>query len=138
VRPVLRRFLVAVTLIASVVVLAVGWIAIGFLFNPCEYVLTDRRVSPSERYVVEIYNADCGLSSYRTVAMVRDLSALALPRVDGTPAGELVASDFTPSAEGSDIFWESETMLVIQYAGRRPALAREEWGGVRIEMRPAS
>lgn len=136
-RPVLRRFLVAGAVIVSFAVLAIGWIATAFLFSPCQYALTHERVSPSARYVAEIYGANCGMGGSRDVVMLRDRSALALMGVDGMPPGTVVANDFTPARAGEDIFWDGEATLVLQYADGAPALVRNEWGGVRIEARRA-
>ncbi|MGD9981111.1 MAG: hypothetical protein AB7H66_01760 [Hyphomonadaceae bacterium] len=136
--PLLRRFLVAAAVIASIAVIAVGWLAMGFLFSPCQYQLTLTRVSPSERYVAEVYGANCGMGGSRDVVMLRDVSALAVPNVDGTPGGAIAVRDFTPSQEGEDIFWDGETTLVIQYnRSAPPDIERSEWGGVRIEPRRA-
>ncbi len=137
-RPVLRRFLVVGAVIASVAVLGVSWIATAFLFSPCQYELTHERVSPSARYVAEIYGANCGMGGSRDVVMLRDRSAIALRGVDGMPAGTLVANDFTPARRGEDIFWDGETMLVLQYAAAAPEIVRAEWGGVRIVTRRVS
>lgn len=136
-RPVLRRFIITAAIIASIVVIGVGWIATAFLFSPCQYTLTLARVSPSERYVAEAYGAMCGMTT-RGLVVVRDRSALALQRVDGSPPGTVIADDFTPNQRGEDIFWDGETTLVIQYAGSPPQLERSEWGGVRIETRRAA
>jgi hypothetical protein len=134
VKPVLRRFLVTAATVAALGVLAVGWIASAFLFSPCEYALMRARVSPSERYVAEIYGASCGISGSRSVVMLRDRSALGLARVDETPPGTVIANDFNPA--GDDLFWEGEATLVLQYAGAEaPKLVSGEWGGVRIEAR---
>ncbi|MEZ5960689.1 MAG: hypothetical protein R3C30_09750, partial [Hyphomonadaceae bacterium] len=106
------------------------------MFSPCQYTLTHTRVSPSERYVAEIYSASCGMSSSRGVVMLRDRSALALVRVDETPPGTVVANEFTPAEAGEDLVWEGETTLVLRYAGAEaPRLVTDEWGGVRIETR---
>lgn len=135
-RPLLRRFLIASAIVACLTVLAIGWIAIAFLFSPCQYSLTHARVSPSERYVAEIYNASCGMSGARGVVTLRDRSALSLARVDERPPGTLVANNFRPGAVGEDLFWDGETTLVLQYAGAdAPRLVSREWGGVRIETR---
>lgn len=137
-RPVLRRFLVGATIVASLAVLAIGWIAISFVFSPCQYRLTFTRISPSERYVAEVYGANCGMGGSREVVVLRDLFALAVPKVDGTPAGQIIVNDFTPIRAGEDIFWDGETTLVIQYdRASPPDVARSEWGGVRIEARRA-
>lgn len=134
--PVLRRFLMTAAIVAALGVLAVGWIASAFLFSPCEYSLMRARVSPSQRYVAEIYGASCGMSGSRSVLMLRDRSALALARVDETPPGAVVANDFTATGAGEDLIWEGETTLVLQYSGAQaPRLVSTEWGGVRIEAR---
>lgn len=138
-KPLLRRFLVGGAIATCLAVLAIGWIATAFMFSPCQYTLTHTRVSPSERYVAEIYSTSCGMGSSRGVVMLRDRSALALARVDETPPGTLVANEFTPAAEGEDLFWEGETTLVLSYAGAEaPRLVTREWGGVRIETRRVS
>ena len=107
-------------------VIAVGWIATAFLFNPCDYALKAERISPSERYIAEIYGASCGMGAYRDVVMLRDRSALALPSIDGAPAGTIVANDFTPAREGEDIFWDGETTLVLEYVSAAPEIVRSE------------
>jgi len=138
VRPLLRRFLIGAVICAAIGVLGVGWIATAFLFSPCQYDLTHERVSPSERYVAEVYGATCGMGSYRSVVTLRDRSALALQSVDGAPAGTVVANDFTLSDRGADLVWEGESKLVLRYVGARPpVLDRSEWGGVRIETQHA-
>ena len=138
-RLVLRRFLISAAIIMSIAVLGVGWIASAFLFSPCQYDLMHERVSPSERYVAEVYGATCGMGSSRSFVTLRDRSALALRSVDGTPPGTLVARDFTLAQRGADLFWEGESKLVLQYGGgRAPELERGEWGGVRIETRRAA
>lgn len=137
-KPVLRRFLVTAAIVSALGVLAIGWIASAFVFSPCEYALMRERVSPSERYVAEIYSASCGLSGSRSVVMLRDRSALRLARVDETPPGTVVANGFTATRPGEDLIWDGETTLVLQYAGAQaPALTNTEWGGVRIETRRA-
>lgn len=109
------------------------------MFSPCQYTLMQTRVSPSERYVAELYSATCGMSSSRGVVILRDRSALALVRVDETPPGTVVANEFTPVAEGEDFFWEGEATLVLSYAGAEaPRLVDDEWGGVRIVTRRLS
>lgn len=94
-------------------------------------------MSPSARYVAEIYGATCGMGESRGAVMLRDRSAVALMGVDGMPPGTLVANDFTPSRAGEDIFWDGETVLVLQHHGDAPQIARAEWGGVRIVARRA-
>ena len=136
-RPVLRRLLIAGAVIAAVVALGVGWIATAFVFSPCQYELTHERISPSARYVAQIYGANCGMAGARDVVVLRDRSAIALMGVDGMPPGTLVANDFTPVRAGEDIFWDGEAMLVLQYAARAPKIVRAEWGGVRVEARRA-
>jgi hypothetical protein len=136
VRPVLRRFLVGAIVVASIAALGIGWVATAFLFSPCQYDLTHERVSPSQRYVAEVYGATCGMGSYRSVVTLRDRSALALQSVDETPPGTIVANDFTLAQQGEDLFWDGESKLVLQYVGvNAPELDRSEWGGVRIETR---
>lgn len=138
VKPVLRRFLVTAAIVSALGVLAIGWIASAFVFSPCEYSLMRDRVSPSERYVAEIYSASCGISGSRSVVMLRDRSALRLARVDETPPGTVVANDFTATGAGEDLIWEGETTLVLRYSSARaPSLVSDEWGGVRIEARRA-
>ena len=137
-RPVLRRVLIAGTLIASVVALGVGWIATAFLFSPCQYELMHERVSPSARYIAEIYGANCGMGGSRDVVMLRDRSAVALMNVDGTPPGAVVATDFALDRAGEDIVWDGEENLVLRYVARPPNIVRVEWGGVRVQARRAS
>gem|GEM_PF-3086545 len=135
-RPVLRRFLVGAIIVTCIASLGVGWITTAFLFSPCQYDRLHERVSPSQRYVAEVYGATCGMGSHRSIVTLRDRSALALQSVDGTPPGTVVASDFTLSEQGEDLFWDGESKLVLQYVGvRAPELDRSEWGGVRIETR---
>lgn len=132
-KPLLRRFVIAGVVIASIVALGVGWIASAFLFSPCQYQLTHARISPSERYVAEIYGANCGMGGSRDVVVLRDRSAVALMGVDGMPPGTVVANEFAPSGPGEEIAWEGETRLLLRYRGRAPNIVRSEWGGVRVE-----
>lgn len=135
-KPVLRRFLVTAATVVALGVLAIGWITSAFLFSPCEYALMRERVSPSERYVAEIYSASCGLSGSRSVVMLRDRSALRFARVDETPPGTVVANDFAATGVGEDLIWEGETKLVLLFSGAQaPRIVSAEWGGVRIEAR---
>lgn len=132
----LRRFLLAAAIVGAIGALVIGWITSAFLFSPCQYTLMQATVSPSERYVAEVYSASCGMSESRSILMLRDRSALTLTQLDEVPPGTIVADDVKLDAAGEDLFWEGETRLVLQYAGpNAPNLVEAEWGGVRIETR---
>lgn len=133
-RPVLRRFLIGSAIVVSIVVIGVGWVALSM--GSCDYRLIYHRPSPSDRYVAEVYGADCGMGSYFGVVMLRDVSALELPKLDGSPAGTVITDNFDTMDERGDVYWDGETTFVIQHrSANAPALDRTEWGGVRIETR---
>lgn len=133
-RPVLRRFLIAAVVVASLAVVIAGWLILAM--GSCDYRLISDSTSPSGRYVAELYGADCGMGSYFGVVVLRDVSAFELPKLDGAPAGTVVTDNFDTLDEGNTMFWDGETTFVLQYAsGDAPALRRTEWGGARIETR---
>lgn len=136
-KPFLRRFLIAGAVVASLVVIAVGWIVLSF--SGCDYWLLYARPSPSDRYVAALYSAECGLAESGTLLILRDRSALGLRSVEGRPAGTPIAMSIDTSDPRADVFWEGETTLVIQHGGdEAPELERNEWGGVRIVVRQAT
>ena len=136
-RPLLRRFLITGAVITSIAVIAVGWIVLSF--SGCDYWLIYARPSPSDRYVAALYSAECGLAESGTLLMLRDRSALALRSVEGRPAGTPISMGIDASDPRAEIFWDGEATLVIQYGeGDAPELERNEWGGVRIELRQVS
>lgn len=133
-KPLLRRLLIAGAVIASAVVIAIGWIVLSF--SGCDYWLLYARPSPSDRYVAALYSAECGLAESGTLLILRDRSALGLQSVEGRPAGAPIAMSIDSSDSRADVFWEGEATLVIQYGGDdEPELERSEWGGVRIVVR---
>lgn len=133
-KPLLRRFLITAAIIASVAVIAVGWIVLSF--SGCDYWLIYARPSPSDRYVAALYSAECGLAESGTLLILRDRSALGLRSVEGRPAGTAIATGIDASDPRADVFWEGEATLVLQYGGASaPMLQRDEWGGVRIVAR---
>ncbi len=133
-KPLLRRLLIAAAILGSVGVLAFGWIVLSF--SGCDYRLIYDRPAPSGRYVAELYAVDCGMGSYFDIVMLRDISAVELPRLDGRPAGEVVTENFDTMDGANTIYWDGETTLVFGHAGASgPNLERREWGGVRIETR---
>lgn len=135
-RPLLRRFLVSAAVIVAIMVIVGGWFVLTM--TSCDYRRVDQRPSPTTRYVAEVWGADCGMGQYYGLVLVRDQSAFPLPRLDGRPPGADVTWQFDTTDAHSEIYWEGETTLVIQHGGARgPELVRDEWGGVRIETRPA-
>lgn len=135
-KPLLRRFLITGAVIASVTVIAIGWIVLSF--SGCDYWLIYARPSPSDRYVAALYSAECGMAESGTLLILRDRSALGLRSVEGRPAGTPIAMGIESSDPHADVFWEGEATLVVQYGDDdAPELERNEWGGVRIVLRRA-
>lgn len=132
-KPLLRRFLVATGVIASLGVIAA--VSIASIADPCEYTPLLGRPSPTDRYVAELYSADCGMMNHSLMVFVRDRSAFSFS-FGNSPPGTVVAveEDLGPI---TNIVWEGETNLVIEYSNALnvPELRRTEWGGVRIEAR---
>lgn len=119
---------------SAIGVILVGWTILAL--GACDYRIISERVSPSGRYVAELYGADCGTGSYFGVVMLRDVSAFELPKLDGTPPGTVITDGFDTMDDRNDMFWDGETTFVIEYAnGEGPELRRSEWGGARIETR---
>jgi hypothetical protein len=136
VKPLLRRFIIGAVVIASIAVIAVGWIVLSF--SGCDYRLIYARPSPSDRYEAALYSAECGMAESGTLLILRDRSALGLRSVEGRPAGTAVATRIDVSDPRADVFWEAESALIVQYGGDdAPELERAEWGGVRIVVRRA-
>ncbi|MEQ1820345.1 MAG: hypothetical protein ABL871_17220 [Terricaulis sp.] len=136
-RPILRNFVIGVAVVSAIGVIFVGWSILAL--GACDYRIISERVSPSGRYVAELYGADCGMGSYFDVVMLRDVSAFELPKLDGSPPGTIITSNFDTMDDGNDMFWDGEAMFVIEYVnGDGPDLDRTEWGGVRIEKRRAA
>lgn len=132
-KPLLRRFVVTLGVVASVGVIALAWFAM--IAEPCEYTPLYDRPSPTDRYVAELYQADCGMMSHSLMLFVRDRSALSFS-LGARPPGAVVAVD-QDLGPFDDVIWEGETRLVIEYSSNlhAPELTRREWGGVRIEAR---
>lgn len=130
----LRRLLIAAAVILSLGVLGFGWVVLSF--SGCDYRLVYDRPSPSGRYVAELYGVDCGMGSYFDMVMLRDISAVGLPRLDGRPAGEVITENFDTMDSANAIYWDGETTLVFEHASANgPRLERSEWGGVRVDVR---
>lgn len=129
--------MIGAAIASAIGVILVGWTILAL--GGCDYRLISERVSPSGRYVGELFGADCGTGSYFNVVMLRDVSAFELPKLDGTPPGTIITSNFDTMDARNDMFWDGETRFVIEYAnGDGPDLDRAEWGGVRIEKRQAA
>lgn len=136
VRPVLRRFLIATIVIVSVTVIVAGWFMLTM--TSCDYRRIEQWPSPTTRYVAEFWRAECGIGQYFGLVLLRDQSAIELPRLDGRPAGAEVTWQLDTINAQSDVYWDGESTLVIVYDGAEaPELVRSEWGGVRIVARRA-
>jgi hypothetical protein len=136
VKPLLRRFLTTSAIVLAAIVLVASWFVLTM--TSCDYQRVYQRPSPTTRYVAELWGADCGMGAYFGLVLVRDQSALSLPRLDGRPPGADVTWYFDSTDARADIFWVEETTLVIQHSGAEaPELVRTEWGGVRIVARQA-
>lgn len=135
-KPLLRRFIIGAAIVASIAVIGVGWIVLSF--SGCDYWLIYARPSPSDRYVAALYAAECGMAESGTLLILRDRSALGLRSMEGRPAGTAIATGIDASDPRSDVYWDSEATLVVQYSGDdAPVFQRNEWGGVRIVARQA-
>lgn len=128
-----RGCLLAAAIIIPALVLAVCWALLSA--GDCSYRLAKQETSPSGRYVVELYGVDCGMASYETVLLIRNVHAPRWPNLDGRPAGTTIARQIDTRDRAVLIYWADETRLVIQHGSGRPELLRAAWGGVRIELR---
>lgn len=114
----------------ALMVIGGGWL---MLSSGCQYERLYGRISPTERYIAEVYGADCGMRVTHVVVL-RDRFAARLPNLEGGPAGTQIASHFSARGRRSDVRWDGEERLVLIYdSATPPALERTEWGGVRIE-----
>lgn len=135
-KPLLRRFVIGAAVVASIAVIAVGWVMLSF--SGCDYRLIYERPSPSDRYMAALYSVECGMSDSGALLVLRDRSALGLRSVEGQPAGTTIATGIDASDPRGNIFWEGEAALIVQYGGdNAPEFERAEWGGVRIVARRA-
>lgn len=132
-KPLLRRFLIGTTVLVSLGVLLLAWFAL--LIVQVDHELIFDRPSPTGRYVAEVHGVDYGQGSYSWLLLLRDRSAIALPKIDGLPPGEEIGLNVVARPER--LYWDGETTLVILYPADEspPELERTEWGGVRIETR---
>ncbi|MEZ5972032.1 MAG: hypothetical protein R3C31_09525 [Hyphomonadaceae bacterium] len=112
--------------------IALAWISA--IADPCEYTPLYERPSPTNRYVAEVYQADCGMMDHSLLLFLRDRSALTFS-LSNRPPGTLVAVD-EDLGPFENVVWGDEGRLTIEYSSDRhgPELRRTEWGGVRIGM----